>query len=81
MKSIGIILILYALLKILLIPIITSDNFKDLTASLGYFGFLIVIAYTVLSHVFAPLAGTPGVLLGVTIYGVGVGMFLLYLAI
>ena len=80
LKITGIIVFLYALLKAILIPLIISEGFKNFTASLGFFGYLIVIGYTVLSHVFAPLAGTPGVLLGVTIYGVKTGMFILYIA-
>lgn len=80
LKIMGVIVFLYILLKAILIPLIISEGFKDFTANLGFFGYFIVIGYTVLSHVFAPLAGTPGVLLGVTIYGVKTGMFLLYIA-
>ena len=80
LKISGVVVFLYVLLKAILIPLIISEGFKDFTASLGFFGYFIVIGYTVLSHVFAPLAGTPGVLLGVTIYGVKTGMFLLYIA-
>lgn len=80
LKIITTIIFLYILLKAILIPLITSEGFKDFTASLGFFGYFIVVGYTVLSHVFAPLAGTPGVLLGVTVYGVKTGMFLLYVA-
>lgn len=80
LKIAGIIVFLYILLKTILIPLVTSEGFKDFTASLGFFGYFVVIGYTVLSHVFAPLAGTPGVLLGLTIYGAKTGMFLLYIA-
>ena len=80
LKIAGVVVFLYILLKAILIPLIISEGFKDFTASLGFFGYFIVIGYTVLSHVFALLAGTPGVLLGVTIYGVKTGMFLLYIA-
>lgn len=75
-----VVVLLYLLLKSILIPLITSTEFIGFTKGLGFFGYFIVIGYTVLSHVFAPLAGTPGVLLGVTIYGIKVGMILLYLA-
>src|SRR3989338_10359117 len=80
LKISGVVVFLYVLLKAILIPLIISDGFKEFTADLGFFGYFIVIGYTVLSHVFAPLAGTPGVLLGVTIYGIKTGMFLLYIA-
>jgi len=79
-KITAIVVILYIVLKMILIPLVVSDRFKEFTVSLGFFGYFIVIGYTVLSHVFAPLAGTPGVLLGVTIYGIKTGMFLLYVA-
>lgn len=80
LKITATIVLLYVVLKMILIPLIISEGFKEFTAGLGFFGYFIVIGYTVLSHVFAPLAGTPGVLLGVTIYGIKTGMFLLYLA-
>ena len=79
-KITAIVIILYIVLKMILIPLVVSERFKEFTVSLGFFGYFIVIGYTVLSHVFAPLAGTPGVLLGVTIYGIKTGMFLLYVA-
>ncbi|MGD9129228.1 MAG: VTT domain-containing protein [Candidatus Woesebacteria bacterium] len=71
---------LYLILKIFLLPYITSPQFKEFTQSLGVGGYFVVIAYIVLSHVFAPIAGTPGVALGVTIYGFHTGMCLLYFA-
>lgn len=79
-KLTAIIIFLYVVLKTVLIPLVVSEGFKGFTASLGTFGYFIVIGYTVLSHVFAPLAGTPGVLLGVTIYGIKTGISLLYIA-
>ena len=79
-KITAIVIILYIVLKMILIPLVVSERFKEFTVSLGFFGYFIVIGYTVLSHVFAPLAGTPGVLLGVTLYGIKIGMVLLYLA-
>lgn len=69
---------LYFLFKFILLPTITSPEFKQFTESLGIFGYLIIIGYVVMSHVFAPVAGTPGVALGVTIYGIQTGMWLLY---
>jgi len=59
---------------------LTSDEFKEFVSGLGFYGYLIIIGYTVLSHVLAPLSGTPGVLLGAAIYGIHVGMWLLYVA-
>ena len=64
------VLVLYVALKYLLLPIVNSPEFMSFTQKLGVFGYLVVIGYVVLSHVFAPIAGTPGVVLGVTIYGI-----------
>jgi len=72
------VLVLYVALKYLLLPIVNSPEFMSFTQKLGVFGYLVVIGYVVLSHVFAPIAGTPGVVLGVTIYGINTGMCLLY---
>lgn len=79
-KLLIILLALYFLLKVFLIPMITSESFQVFIARIGIWGYLVVILYTVLSHVFAPLAGSPGVLLGVTIYGLQSGIVLLYFA-
>lgn len=76
----AIIIVLYVLLKIFLVPVILSDSFKAFVANIGVGGYFIVMGYTVLSHIFAPLSGTPGVLLGVAIYGIRTGMILLYVA-
>lgn len=69
---------LYLIFKFILLPTITSPQFENFTQSLGVFGYLIIIGYVVVSHVFAPIAGTPGVALGITIYGIKTGMWLLY---
>jgi len=63
-----------------LIPTLTSGEFKTFVEKLGPFGPLVVISYTILSHVFAPLAGTPGILLSVAVFGIYQTMFYLYLA-
>ncbi len=79
-ELVAVIVLLYVLLKLFLVPIILSETFKAYVANVGIGGYFIVMGYTVLSHIFAPLSGTPGVLLGVTIYGIKVGMIILYLA-
>ncbi|MDP2926858.1 MAG: VTT domain-containing protein [bacterium] len=78
-KILLVILVLYLVLG-LLIPILTSQDFRRFVQSLGPAAPLIVILYIVISHVFAPLAGTPGVLLGVAVFGIYQTMFYLYLA-
>ena len=62
-----------------MLPNINSPKFKNFTESLGVCGYLVIIGYVVLSHVFAPIAGSPGVTLGITIYGVSTGLWLLYI--
>jgi len=78
-KFLFVIIVLYVALKYLLLPTINSLEFREFTQSIGVFGYLIIIGYVVLSHVFAPIAGTPGVALGITIYGINTGAWLLYI--
>src|SRR3989344_4034652 len=63
-----------------LLPSITSEEFKLFVTSLGIFAPLIVILYTVTSHVFAPVAGSPGVVLSMAIFGIYQTVFYLYVA-
>lgn len=78
-KILLVVFVLYLALG-LLIPILTSEQFKNFVQSLGPAAPLVVILYIVISHVFAPLAGTPGVLLGVSVFGIYETMLYLYLA-
>lgn len=71
---------LYFLLRYVLVPVINSDEFKVFIEEIGAWGYLIIIFYIVISHVFAPIMGTPGVLLGVSIYGLDIALTLLYIA-
>lgn len=64
----------------LLLPSITSEEFKLFTKNLGVFAPLIVILYTVASHVFAPIAGSPGIVLSMAIFGIYQTVFYLYIA-
>lgn len=61
-------------------PYVETDEFKGYIKQLGAWGYVIVIGYTIISHIFAPLSGTPAVFLGVGLYGIHGGMFLLYVA-
>ncbi len=70
----------YILARFLLLPFASSPEVERFVADIGLWGYIIVIGYTVLSHVFAPIAGSPAVFLGVTLYGPHVGMLLLYVA-
>ena len=68
------------LIVILLMPIINSEKFRDFVQSFGPLAPLAIILYIVISHVFAPLSGTPAVLLGVALFGIYQAMLYLYLA-
>lgn len=78
-KVILVILFLSLALK-WLIPTLSSEQAKNFVEGLGPFGPLIVIGYTILSHVLAPVAGTPGILLSITLFGLYQTMFYIYIA-
>lgn len=62
-----------------LVPALTSPETKLWVEKLGIFGPLVVIGYTAVSHVLAPVAGTPGILLGLAVYGVFKASLYVYL--
>ncbi len=66
--------------KYLFIPLINSDTVIKFTEESGRWGYLIIISYTIFSHVLAPVAGSPGVIMGVSLYGMKIGLALLYIA-
>lgn len=75
-----IVIILLSLFLKWLLPVMSSDGFRAFTESIGIFGPLIVILYIVVSHIVAPLAGMPGVLLGASIYGIVKTVLFIYIA-
>jgi len=75
-----IVVILLSLFLKWLLPVMGSDEFRSFTASMGIFGPLVVIVYVVVSHIVAPLAGLPGVLLGASVYGIVKTVLFLYIA-
>jgi uncharacterized membrane protein YdjX (TVP38/TMEM64 family) len=74
------ILILYTILKVLLIPTLTSPEFITFTAELGFYGYFVLVGYIVFSDIFAPLPSSLGFLTGVTIYGIKTAVILLYIS-
>ncbi len=60
--------VMYVVLALLL-PSVNSPQIRTFTESLGIIGPIVVIFYTLISHIFAPIAGTPGILLGITLFG------------
>jgi uncharacterized membrane protein YdjX (TVP38/TMEM64 family) len=63
-----------------LIPSLNSPEVRIFVEKLGPFGPLVIVAYTVISHVLAPLAGTPGVLLSLALFGVSRTLVYIYFA-
>ncbi len=81
--QVGKVLIVVVLLSLFLkwlLPVMGSDEFIAFTESMGILGPLVVIIYIVVSHIVAPLAGLPGVLLGVSIYGIVKTVLFIYIA-
>jgi uncharacterized membrane protein YdjX (TVP38/TMEM64 family) len=61
-------------------PLINSSVFLEMVKNAGYFAPVLFILITVLSHVIAPLAGTPFVILAISLYGYLDTLFLVYIA-
>lgn len=58
---------------------LASDEFHRFIEALGPLGPLALIFYLIASHVFAPLAGTPALVVGVAVFGLARAMIYLYL--
>lgn len=71
---------IYLAMKLFLLPYIGTPEFKLFIDEVGFWGYLIIIGYIIISHVFAPISGMPGVAFAITIYGLSTGMWLLYYA-
>ncbi len=67
------------IISYILAPLLTSDAIRSAGESLGMFGPLVLIGYTIVAHVLSPLAGTPGFLVGVTIFGVEQAILYIYI--
>lgn len=78
-KAVLVIAILTIILQWLL-PTMTSEEFKAYVIKVGILGPVIIISYTVLSHIVAPLTGSPSVILSWTVYGVIKGSLYLYIS-
>lgn len=57
-----------------------TDMMQEKIALLGIWGPVVVILYVTASHIFAPLAGTPGVVAALSVYGPIAGWVYVYLA-
>ncbi len=52
----------------LFLPKLTSDEAKEFVRGLGFWGPLVVILYIIVSHVIAPITGTPMMVLGFALF-------------
>lgn len=73
-----VVIILFSVLK-LSMPALASIRFGSFIEELGLFGPLIIIGYVAISHIIAPVAGTPGILLSAALFGIFQTMVYIYL--
>lgn len=78
-KALSIVLALFLIFQ-LLTPVFSSGQSRDWVADLGIFGPLIIVCYIAISHILAPLAGTPGVVVSAALFGIYQTVFYLYIA-
>jgi len=64
----------------LTLPIITGDFFKTIIVKSGILGPILLIVYVVLSHIIAPLGGTPATVVGAAVFGIWKTVLFFYIA-
>lgn len=74
-----ILLILFFMFIWWLTNVIASNWLTAFVDRLGVFGPLGVIAYVVISHIFAPIIGSPGIMMSVGVYGIFATMLYTYI--
>lgn len=79
LKLLGFFLSLSLLIQ-LLVPVLTSESAREFIVTAGLFGPLLLVLFFVLSHILAPVIGSPGVLLGFALFGIVQTFVLLYIA-
>lgn len=75
----SIFILLYVVFHFFL-PVITGNEFRLFVKDLGALGPIAIIGYVVLSHIFAPVSGTPGAIVSLAIFGVYKTILFIYLA-
>ncbi len=78
--KVGILFVLLITGAIFFTKVVATPDFRSYVATLGPIGPLAVILYIVASHVFAPIAGAPGFLVGIGLYGITTASLYLYIA-
>ena len=77
--------ILFALIALWLffwwiIPLLDTPEIRAVVARGGIIGPIAMIIYIVLSHIFAPVSGSPALFIGATVFGAYKAIFYLYIA-
>ena len=72
--------VIFTLLAYLFIPILSSDRVEQFVFKAGIFGPLVIMSYFIMSDVIAPVAGSPGVVLSVALYGLYRGLLIAYVS-
>lgn len=76
--NIIIVLIVLAIFINWILPTVNTPEVKSFIQSLGPLGALVVIFYLVLSHIFAPLTGSPILVLSIVLFGIWNTVFIAY---
>src|SRR3989344_5011205 len=79
LKVLGIIAVIVVATKLLL-PDVSSPGFKSFVEGQGILGPLAIIGYTIVSHIVAPLVGSPVTFLSIALFGAVKSMLFLYIA-
>ena len=82
MRAIVLLFVIIVALLVLtgiLVPFLSSESVRAYVESLGPWGPFALIGYTVVGHIIAPLAGTPALLVGTTVFGIKATMLYIYL--
>ena len=63
----------------LVLPKLISDEAREFVRDLGFWGPLAVMVYIVVSHIIAPITGTPIMVLSIALFGLVETLFYSYL--
>lgn len=78
--KITIFIVTITLVALVVTPVAISPEFKNFVKAMGLFGPIFVMAALVLSHIVAPLSGTPSIVVSITTFGIYKAMIYIYLA-
>ncbi|MFC1625965.1 hypothetical protein ACFL1Q_02915 [Patescibacteria group bacterium] len=75
--KIGLVVVLMSFAAVYLSSWLRTDYIRQKVQASGFLGQIIVILYITTSQVIAPLAGTPGAVVGLSVYGLYKGWLLI----